>query len=151
VLNEFSTPWRRMGEWMYRSDLGTSWRWVVSFTPLPRYPRGKSPRFPLDGRLGGPQSRSGRCWEEKILDPTGTRTPDPLSRPACSQSLYRLRYPGSLDSVLFCSKCCCILYHDFSILRLVMKRNMYWDLTVRPLNTLVCCLLLILKRKSRAA
>jgi hypothetical protein len=25
--------------------------------------------------LGGPQSRSGRRGEEKILDPTGTRTP----------------------------------------------------------------------------
>jgi hypothetical protein len=24
-------------------DLGTSWRWVVSFTPRPLYPRGKSP------------------------------------------------------------------------------------------------------------
>jgi hypothetical protein len=31
---------------------------------------------------------------EKILDPTGNRTP-PLGRPARSQSLYRLRYPGS--------------------------------------------------------
>jgi hypothetical protein len=35
-------------------DLGTSWRLVVSFTR-----RGKSPRYPLDMRLGGPQSRSG--------------------------------------------------------------------------------------------
>jgi hypothetical protein len=60
-------------------DLGTSWRWMVSFTPLPLYPRGKSPRYPLDRRLGGPQSR---CWwrgEEKILDPTGTWTPTPQS------------------------------------------------------------------------
>jgi hypothetical protein len=24
-------------------DLGTSWRWVVNFTPWPLYPRGKSP------------------------------------------------------------------------------------------------------------
>jgi hypothetical protein len=30
-------------------------------------------------RLGGPQSRSGRFGEEKILDPTGTRTPTPQS------------------------------------------------------------------------
>jgi hypothetical protein len=45
-------------------------------------------------RLGGPQSRSGQHGEVKILDPTGTRTPT-LSRPARSQSLYRLRYPGS--------------------------------------------------------
>jgi hypothetical protein len=29
--------------------------------------------------LGGPQSRSGRFGEEKILDPTGTRTPTPRS------------------------------------------------------------------------
>jgi hypothetical protein len=59
--------------------LGTSWRWVVSFTPLPLYLRGKSPRYPLDRRLGGPQSRYGRRGEEKILDPTGTRTPNPRS------------------------------------------------------------------------
>jgi hypothetical protein len=36
-------------------------------------PPGKEP--PLDRRLGGPQSRSGRFGEEKILDPSGTRTP----------------------------------------------------------------------------
>jgi hypothetical protein len=53
-------------------DLGTSWRWVVSFTPLPRYPR-----YPFDTRLGGPQSRSGRYGKVKILYPTGTRTPAP--------------------------------------------------------------------------
>jgi hypothetical protein len=33
-------------------DLGTRWRWVVSFTPLPLYPQGKSPWYPLDRRLG---------------------------------------------------------------------------------------------------
>jgi hypothetical protein len=53
------------------------------------YPRRKSPRHPLDRRLGGPQSRSGRRGGEKILNPTGTRIPTP-GRPACSQSLYRL-------------------------------------------------------------
>jgi hypothetical protein len=41
-------------------------------TPLPG---GKSPRYPLDRTLGGPQSRSGHCGEEKILDPTGIRAP----------------------------------------------------------------------------
>jgi hypothetical protein len=39
---------------------------VVNFTPRPLYPR-----YPLERRLGGPQSRSGRSGEEKILDPTG--------------------------------------------------------------------------------
>jgi hypothetical protein len=38
------------------------------------------------------QSRSGQQGKVKILDPTGTRTPTPRSS---SQSLYRLRYPGS--------------------------------------------------------
>jgi hypothetical protein len=52
---------------------------MVSFTPRPLYCRRKSPRHPLDRRLGGPQSRSGRFWEEKILYPTGTRTPTPQS------------------------------------------------------------------------
>jgi hypothetical protein len=42
-------------------------------------PGGKSPRYPLDRKLDGPQSRSGRRREEKILDPTGTRTPTPRS------------------------------------------------------------------------
>jgi hypothetical protein len=41
---------------------------VVSFTPLPLYPWGKSSRYPLEKRLGGPQSQSGRHGEEKILD-----------------------------------------------------------------------------------
>jgi hypothetical protein len=57
------TPWRRLGERRHSSysfstsalDAG----WVVSITPRPRfYPRGKDPRYPLDRRLGGPQSRS---------------------------------------------------------------------------------------------
>jgi hypothetical protein len=58
---------------------------------------GKSPRYPFYRRLGGPQSRSGRYGEAKIFYPTGTRTPAPLGRPAHSQSLYRLRYTGSLS------------------------------------------------------
>jgi len=41
-------------------DLSTWWRWVVSFTPRPLCPQGKSPWYPLDRRLAGLQSRSGR-------------------------------------------------------------------------------------------
>jgi hypothetical protein len=68
-----------MGDWIYIDphflDLGTNWRWVVSFTSLPLYPRRKSPGYLMDRRLGGPQSRSGRRGEEKFLDPTGPYTP----------------------------------------------------------------------------
>jgi hypothetical protein len=42
----------------------TRWRWVVTFMHLPLYRRRKSPRYPLHRRLGGPQSRSGRCGED---------------------------------------------------------------------------------------
>jgi hypothetical protein len=42
----------------------------------------------LDAGLGGPQSRSGRFGEEKILDPTGTRNAD----------FYLLRYKAKQKS-----------------------------------------------------
>jgi hypothetical protein len=47
-------------------DLGTKWRLVVSFTCRERA------RYPLDRRLGGPQSRSGRGGEEKNSQPLET-------------------------------------------------------------------------------
>jgi hypothetical protein len=56
-------------------DIGTRRRRVVSFTPRPLYTRGKSPRYPLDGRLGGHQSRT-RWSREKYLAPAGNRTPE---------------------------------------------------------------------------
>jgi len=45
--------------------LGARWRWVVSFTPRPLYPRGKSPLYAFNRRLGGPQSWSEHSGEEK--------------------------------------------------------------------------------------
>jgi hypothetical protein len=42
---------------------------VVSFTPRPLYLLGKSLWYPLDRRLGGPQSWSGRGSEEKNSQP----------------------------------------------------------------------------------
>jgi hypothetical protein len=53
-------------------DLGSCWRWVVTFTYL-LSPRGKSSRYPFDRRLNGTQNPCGLPWE--ILGPTGTRTP----------------------------------------------------------------------------
>jgi hypothetical protein len=59
--------------------IGTSWRLVLNFTPRPLYPRGKSPRYPLDRRLGGPQSLPGCCEEKKNL-----------ALPGIEPGLYRL-------------------------------------------------------------
>jgi hypothetical protein len=47
---------------------------VVNFTPRPLYPRGKIHLYPLDRRLGGPQSFSGRDGEKKFSAPAGNRT-----------------------------------------------------------------------------
>jgi hypothetical protein len=78
VLNEWSTtPWRRMGEWMYRFTF--SWpRHQLEVSGQLHVPS-KSSHYPLDKRLDGPQSRSGRRGETKFLDRPGTRTPTPWS------------------------------------------------------------------------
>jgi hypothetical protein len=56
-------------------DLGSRWRWVISFTPRPLHSQGKSLRYPLHRSLGGPQSRSGSDGEEKNSQPpTGIET-----------------------------------------------------------------------------
>jgi hypothetical protein len=59
---------------IYGIVLSTRWKCVVSFSPLPLYPQGKSPRYPLDRKLGGPQSRSGRYGEENKLPLLGIET-----------------------------------------------------------------------------
>jgi hypothetical protein len=83
-------------------DLGISWIWVVSFTPLLLYPRGKSSRYPLDRRLGVPQSQYGRYGESKILDPTGTRTLTPRSsRPYTAAILTALSRFILLFNILY--------------------------------------------------
>jgi hypothetical protein len=53
-------------------NLGTSCRWVVSFTPRPLYPWGNRSIYPLERRRCGSKNRNG--WL-KILDPTEARTP----------------------------------------------------------------------------
>jgi hypothetical protein len=57
-------------------ELRASWRSVVIFTPWPLYPRRKSPRYPLERRLGGSQNRSVRHGDSPGLELR------PLSRPA---------------------------------------------------------------------
>jgi hypothetical protein len=45
-------------------NLSTSWRWVVSFTPWPLYPKERTP-VPLSRRLDGPRSLSGCFWRRE--------------------------------------------------------------------------------------
>jgi hypothetical protein len=57
--------------------------WVVDFTPRLLYPQGKSPWYPLDRRLGRPQSRSGR-GEEKNSQPLPRLEP-PIIQPVAQR------------------------------------------------------------------
>jgi hypothetical protein len=70
---------------------------VVSFTPQPLYPLGKSSRYPFDRRLGRPQSRSGKRGEEKILHLNRTRNLE-FSR-AISQVFMELVMSNVLKAV----------------------------------------------------
>jgi hypothetical protein len=55
-----------MGSEGIATCLGDTWRLVVSFTPRPFYLRGKSSQYPLDRKLGGPQSWSRHTPKRKI-------------------------------------------------------------------------------------
>jgi hypothetical protein len=61
---------------------------MISVTPQPLYSQGNNSQYPLNKKLVGPQSRSGRCGKEKNLAVPGIE-PGP--------SLFRLSY---LDSIL---------------------------------------------------
>jgi hypothetical protein len=55
----------------------TKWRWAVSITPLPLYPRRKSPRCAFNRKLGVPQNMSGSFGKKyKSLFPFANQTPD---------------------------------------------------------------------------
>jgi hypothetical protein len=59
-------------------DLSTRRKCVIRFTLRQLYPRGKTPQYLLDKRLGEPQSRSGRGVEEKNFQPPpGIELPNP--------------------------------------------------------------------------
>ena len=71
-------------------DCGTRREWGVSVTPRPLFTPGKGPVPILQEAVWA----LGSVWTgTENLVPTGIRSPD---RPACSQSLYRLRYPAHL-------------------------------------------------------
>jgi hypothetical protein len=78
----------------------------VSLTPRPLSPRRKNPPYSLEGRLGGPQSRSGGHGEAKNLS-TRVSNPDPLVVQLVSQLLHRLSYPGSYIGYVLTSTTLC--------------------------------------------
>jgi hypothetical protein len=85
------TYWERGGIVPPILDIGTRWMLVDSFTSRSLFSQGKSPWYPLDRRLVGPQSRSRRGGEERnsqllpglefpIIQPVAQRYTAELSR-----------------------------------------------------------------------
>jgi hypothetical protein len=69
-------------------NLGTSWRWVVSFMLRPLYPRGRSPSTHWIGGWVGPRADLYDLAKIKFLTLSALELRH-LGRPARSQSLYR--------------------------------------------------------------
>jgi hypothetical protein len=81
-------PWRRIAGVVVR------WRWVVSLTPRPLYPRGKNTLYPLDRRLGGPHSRSRSGSERKIPSPCRELNPNRSARSPVAMPTELFRLPN---------------------------------------------------------
>jgi hypothetical protein len=91
-------------------------------------PPGKSPWYPLDRRLGGPQSQSRRFGEVKILDPAGTRTPIPRSSspqlaaiPTTLSRLFVALYSSNLKYC--CAKLIVTILPEFFFISELLKKE----------------------------
>jgi hypothetical protein len=98
VPNELSTtPWRRMGEWMYIHIFFTSalvgGKWSAS-RPGRFTPGEIAPSTHWRGGWVDPSAGLNDVEKRKFSTVPGLEL-RPFRRPARSQSLYRLRYPGS--------------------------------------------------------
>jgi hypothetical protein len=89
-----------------------------SFTPWQLYPWGNRPQYPLDRRLGGPQSLSRRYGEELNLTPDGIRT-------LAVQPVVR-HYTDWADTLIKCSK---VLLETLTISKPLknLKKTVFWD------------------------
>jgi hypothetical protein len=119
-------------------DLDSRWKWVVSFTPRPLYPEGKSLCHPLDNREGGPQSRSERGGEEESFQPLPGLEP-PIIQPVAQRyttKTSRMKY--SYNAVYVFRPVCIIVWDCFAgelyvklcIFNFVIRRR--WVVRFKP-------------------
>ena len=107
-------------------DHGTSRGWGVSVTLRPLFTPEKDP-VPIVQKAG---CIPGPVWTgAENFGPTGIRSPD---RPACSQSLYRLRYPAHIVPMLtsLVSVMCFRAVHAQDVINPVTLISLYymWDI-----------------------
>jgi hypothetical protein len=81
--------------------------WVVSFTPRPLYPQGKSPWYSLDKMLGGPLKPVWMTWRGEKSCPYRDSKSDPSAvRPAASHYTdcpISIQLQGRRDAALLSS------------------------------------------------
>jgi hypothetical protein len=79
--------------------------WVVNFTPRPLYPQGKSPRYPLNRRLGGPQEPVWTIWRRENSWYYRDSNSDPfvVQLVACRYTDYAI--PAQEHNILYHSAC----------------------------------------------
>jgi hypothetical protein len=106
-------------------DLGTRW-WVVSFTPRPLYPQGKSPWLPLDRRLGGPQGLSGRGGEEKNSSRSESNPRTPIVQPVAQRYTNWVMF----HKRFFNSSCS---FHSYDTVQWWDRIPASWRSTLHPL------------------
>jgi hypothetical protein len=65
-------------------------------------PQGNRLWYPLDKKLGGPQSQSGRCGQEKNLASAGNRTPavQPVAIPSEPKTLPEINIKATFRFIL---------------------------------------------------
>jgi len=139
VLNKapgHDNVWRSGGMALRIPNLGTRWRWVVSFMTLPLYTQGGSPLYPLGRKLGLPQSWFGCCAKKNIPVPVGNRTPifQPVDWTSPDHSVtpcYRTLFSGwELFKWLRNSP----LLRNQEVLKKSHQWSISWNGSVRPNN-----------------
>jgi hypothetical protein len=83
-------------------NLGTTWKWIISFTPRPVYPREKSEWYPLKRKLRGLRNQSGHFAERKSVACTGNQSTIPRFFGPWPRH-YLSRYNGLVVELTGCS------------------------------------------------
>jgi hypothetical protein len=97
----------------------------------PLYPQGKSPRYPLYRRLGGPQSRSGRGGEEKNSQP-----PPGIETSVISYFIkFYINYPNEIENILLNFRVILMNFRQIMTHFFLILVN---DLNVRMPHCLMC-------------